>query len=557
MNANGTALANLTNNPYSDEAPAWSPNGTKIAFKSNRDLYNDEIYSMNANGSGQINLTGSPAGEGDPSWAALWPPSNTDLPVISGTPHEGQQLSCSEGTWDDDPTGFAYQWQRDGSSISGATDATYTLDGADAGRAITCRVTATNAAGSGSATSDAVDAIGVPSNTAAPEISGTPHVGQTLSCSQGTWENDPDPTGFAHQWLRDGSSISGATDATYTLDGADAGSAITCRVTATNAAGSDSATSDAVDAIGVPSNTAAPEISGTPHVGQTLSCSQGTWENDPDPTGFAYQWLRDGSSISGATDATYTLDGADAGSAITCRVTATNAAGSDSATSDAVDAIGVPSNTAAPEISGTPHVGQTLSCSQGTWQNDPTGFAYQWLRDGSSISGATDATYTLDEDDADSSITCRVVVSNAAGNSSATSDAVAAIGVPSNSTRPAISGTPQVGQTLTCSQGTWHNNPIGFSYQWLRGGSAIDGATGSTYKLVEADGGRAIKCRVTATNDAGSDSSTSAELRVPTRTSPATRRRRAGDNYRLRPRGGGQGDERDLRLPCKRDGGRI
>src|SRR5438105_1357594 len=59
MNADGSGQTRLTNNASADEFPAWSPDGTKIVFKSNRDG-NFEIYSMNADGSGQTRLTNSP-----------------------------------------------------------------------------------------------------------------------------------------------------------------------------------------------------------------------------------------------------------------------------------------------------------------------------------------------------------------------------------------------------------------------------------------------------------------------------------------------------------------
>ena len=52
----GTGLTRLTNHPAADPAPAWSPDGTRIAFASNRDG-NDEIYLMNADGSNSIRLT--------------------------------------------------------------------------------------------------------------------------------------------------------------------------------------------------------------------------------------------------------------------------------------------------------------------------------------------------------------------------------------------------------------------------------------------------------------------------------------------------------------------
>lgn len=75
--------------------------------------------------------------------------------------------------------------------------------------------------------------------------------------------------------------------------------------------------------------------------------------------------------------------------------------------------------------------------------------------------------------------------------------------LPSNSVAPAITGTAQEGQTLTCSTGTWSGSPT-YTYQWKRNGNNIGGATSSTYLLVLADVGTLIKCTVTATNFVGS-----------------------------------------------------
>ncbi|MEJ7660474.1 MAG: hypothetical protein WKG07_13095 [Hymenobacter sp.] len=61
MNADGTAQTNLSNNPAADVDGAWSPDGTKIVFRSLRDSGNQEIYVMNADGTGQLRLTNNPA----------------------------------------------------------------------------------------------------------------------------------------------------------------------------------------------------------------------------------------------------------------------------------------------------------------------------------------------------------------------------------------------------------------------------------------------------------------------------------------------------------------
>lgn len=71
INPDGTGLTNLTNNPASDVLPAWSPDGTKIAFSS-RFRPGDtsrEIYVMNADGSGQQRLTNNAAFDSVPSWS--------------------------------------------------------------------------------------------------------------------------------------------------------------------------------------------------------------------------------------------------------------------------------------------------------------------------------------------------------------------------------------------------------------------------------------------------------------------------------------------------------
>jgi hypothetical protein len=68
MNADGSGVTRLTNNPADDVVPSWSPDGRRIAFESDRDG-NLEIYVMNADGSGQTNLTNNPADDVVPSWS--------------------------------------------------------------------------------------------------------------------------------------------------------------------------------------------------------------------------------------------------------------------------------------------------------------------------------------------------------------------------------------------------------------------------------------------------------------------------------------------------------
>ncbi len=71
-------------------------------------------------------------------------PVNTEAPKLTGMPVEGQTLSCSPGRWENNPSGYAYTWLRDGIPITGQTASTYVVQSADWGASISCQVTATN-----------------------------------------------------------------------------------------------------------------------------------------------------------------------------------------------------------------------------------------------------------------------------------------------------------------------------------------------------------------------------------------------------------------------------
>src|SRR5204862_506377 len=134
-----------------------------------------------------------------------------------------------------------------------------------------------------------------------------------------------------------------------------------------------------------------PAISGSAQQGQTLTEAHGSWTNEP--TGYAYQWLQCDSMgsgclpIAGATSQTYVPVAADVGHALKVEETATNAGGSGSATSAATAAVAAvvvipppPANSSPPAISGTAQQRQPPTEAHGSWSNEPTGYAYQWLQ---------------------------------------------------------------------------------------------------------------------------------------------------------------------------------
>ena len=76
-----------------------------------------------------------------------------------------------------------------------------------------------------------------------------------------------------------------------------------------------------------PVNTVAPVISGTATIGQTLTSTTGTWTSDTGVTAYLYQWYRDATLITGATNSTYILTISDISYDITCQVAATDTDG--------------------------------------------------------------------------------------------------------------------------------------------------------------------------------------------------------------------------------------
>lgn len=192
-----------------------------------------------------------------PSCSGGSPPANSSLPTISGTDQNGSTLTATDGTWTNSPISYAYQWEdcdasgANCTSIPGATSATYVLQGTDVGSTIVVKVTASNVAGSTSASSAPTSTVtsgssgGGPINTSTPVVTGNTVVGGTLTTDNGSWSTTP--TSYSYQWQRcigqSCTSISGATSSTYKVQSADVGYSLSADVTATGTGGTTSVNS--------------------------------------------------------------------------------------------------------------------------------------------------------------------------------------------------------------------------------------------------------------------------------------------------------------------------
>ena len=381
----------------------------------------------------------------------------------------------------------------------------------------------------------------------APTIIGTAQEDHTLTADTSGIE-DADGlanASYSYQWFgNDGTTdtdIEDATDSTYTLTADDVSKTIKVLVTFTDDRdNAETLTSDATGAVIAAPNrqaTGKPTIDGTARVGQTLTADTSNISDLDGITNatFFYQWRAGGLTIIGANRSTYTLTASEQGKTVTVRVRfADDRNNIESLGSDATEEVAAAPNrdaTGTPTITGMPQVGQTLTAStSGIADQDGlsnVSYGYQWVADGSDIDGATGSSYELTSSEQGQPIQVQVTFTDDSGNreslTSAATDQVEAVpeGNSPATGAPAIGGTPQVGETLTASTSGIADQDaledVSYGYQWIAGGSDIDGATGSTYTLTSSEQGQTIRVRVTFTDDAGNaESLTSAATEAVT-----------------------------------------
>ncbi len=455
---------------------------------------------------------------------------NIAAPVVRGLLVVGQVLDASDGVWSSPYSiNLSYSWRRDNVAISGAISPSYTLTESDIGASISVVVTATTLLGSLAVISGQRGAVTIVGNTVLPVVTGSLRVGGTLAVSTGTWIGSP--ASNTYQWQSsvngtDWDSISGATNATYVIQAAQAGLYMRAQVFGNKTSSASvvyKITASTLSTSMVPAlniqNTAAPVVTGAWTEGTTITTTTGSWS----ATGtYTYQWQSSSDNstwadISGATSSSFALTSSEASKYVRVQVVNTTASGAGIAYSAARSKVGAPFNTVLPAITGTLKIGSTQTVSTGTWSNTPTSYSYQWQKssDGISwinLSGETANTYVPTFDVANLQIRVNVGGVNSVDTATVSSAVISGFVPPQASAVPAITGTKTVGQTLTSSSGTWPNTSSGYLYQWQKSSddgvtwTSISGATSSTYVLVAADAGYVIRSQVSLTANAGSSS---------------------------------------------------
>lgn len=526
---------------------AASATSSTITGLVNGTSYDVRLFAVTAAGNGTTAATSSPV---IPAAMAI----NTAVPIVSGTAAVGRVLSSTTGMWNANGstiTGYSYQWQTstDGSSgwsdISGATSSTFTMTTAELGLYMRVVVGATNSLGTTTANSLATAVVA--SGLAAAPTTLTTAAGDSqlvLGWTAPTTLNGGVTSDYEIQYkdsttstwttIRVGSAVT-----TFTLTGLTNAVSYDWKIGAVTAAGVGTVATWTAS-LGstpytTPSNSAIPTLTGTPAIGRTLSADKGTWSANGRAATYTYQWQisSDGTSftnLSGATQATYTpSSSADAGKYLRVRVSATNTAGTVSADSVATTAVESGLASAPTSLTSTASNGQLVlswvvpSALNGGIISDYTveykkssDSAYTTVQVGSS---ATSVTMTGLTNAVSYDWRVRAVTAAGAGVVATYSGDLAStpFTTPTYTSGVSISGDAVVGSTLTAARGTWSANGrvISYSYMWQSSSdqslwSDTGVTTASFTPSTQTLAGKYLRVNVTATNEAGATSTTSA-----------------------------------------------
>ena len=412
------------------------------------------------------------------------PNTGAGAPSFDGTPHIGQKLTVDPGWWSFDGGTFAYQWfeSLNGSTpkaITGATSKSYVIPANRYGWHFTVRLTLSHPGmTSGVAFADPGPAAGdgTLASTKAPTVSKS---GSTLSVSKGSW--NVAPTGYSYVWERvaaNGTTTTAiGTGPQYTLTPADAGLQIRATVAA-NATHYYDAQVSVVAQLGDAPVPAAPlELAGAQTLQSGVFLKFVSWPAD---TSVAVQWYREGTKLAGETSYNHFTVAQDLGKKLTLVVTATRPGYATSVTKLTTGTImaALPIvATALPEFDTTWHqiwnssfVNFEFVASPGKWTVPGTTFAYQWLRNGKPLTGATGSTYVATAKDLGESISVRVTASKAfyvSGVSESASWVVKEAPFDAY-TLPTITGTGKIGEPLTGPVSLDSTFTSTYTYQWER-----------------------------------------------------------------------------------------
>ncbi len=433
--------------------------------------------------------------------------ASQDLPpTITQQPQSQTVIAGSNVTFYVTATGsptLTYQWRQDGAVIPGATASSYTRNNVQPSHAGNYTVVVQNSFGSATS-SEATLTVNVPPSITQQPQSQTVNRGENVTFNVTVTGSAP----FGYQWRKNGSNISGANQASYTVNNVETTDAGDFSVVVSNGAGSITSSNATLTVNIIPGGTS-PTITRHPESktvvqGNTVQFSVEASGASP----MSYQWRFNGTNISGATGNIYTLNNAQPANEGGYSVIASNPFGS-ATSSTATLTVTIP-----PIISAHP---QSHEVTQGTTvlfsvtANGTQPLSYQWNFNGEPVTGATGSSLTRLNVQSDDAGIYTVTVTNVAGTV-ISSNASLIVNVPPSITTQPLSQNINLGQSVNFTVSATGTAPL--SYQWFFNGNPLPDATNGFYFIGSVESGNAGNYSVTISNVAGSANSSAATLAI-------------------------------------------
>jgi uncharacterized repeat protein (TIGR01451 family) len=362
-------------------------------------------------------------------------------------------------------TALTYQWSKNGSPMAGQTTSSLVLPSVNATNAGTYAVIVSGACGN-AITNSATLTVNQNVQVSSAPLSLTNCPGTTA-----TFNVIATGTALTYQWSKNGSAMPGQTSSSLVLPSVSATNAGTYTVVVSGACGN-AVTNSAT--LTVNQNV---QVSSAPVSLTNCPSTSATFNVIATGTGLSYQWYKGGSAMAGQTTSSLILPSVSSTDAATYTVIVSGTCGNP-ITNGATLTVNT-STTADPFVSQTTCAGTTIGFSTIAHGTGP--FSYQWLKDGSPLSGQTASSLLLSNVVPAQTGTYAVRVTGACN--SITNSATLTVNTLTTADGP-ITQAVCPGAALSLTVAAHGTGP--FSYQWVKDGKPLPGATTSAWNIPSA-----------------------------------------------------------------------